>query len=232
MSTATEIRIPPLRQGDRLTVEEFERRYDAMPDLKKAELIEGVVYVASPVSAENHGDPHFDLIGWLSMYKTATPGTKGSDNGTVRMKKGANRPQPDVSLRILHECGGQSHIDDDGYLAGAPELVAEVAASSVSYDLHDKLDTYERNGVKEYVVWRVEDQAVDWFILQGGHFTPLPLSSDGCYKSEVFPGLWLDPKALVDGKMDRVIDVLQRGLASAEHKTFVDKLQKEKRPTK
>ncbi len=103
--------IPRLENGDRLTAKEFERRYDAMPDLKKAELIEGVVYVGSPVSDE-HGIPHFDVIGWLAMYRMATPGVLGADNTTVRLGR-RNRPQPDVYLRIKPEYGGQARLSAD-----------------------------------------------------------------------------------------------------------------------
>src|SRR5690348_14823230 len=120
--------VPPLENGDRLTRAEFERRYAAMPHVKKAELIEGVVYMPSPVS-ERHSAPHFDLIGWLSLYRIATPGVAGGDNGTLRLDVD-NEPQPDVFLRIQAECGGQCRIGDEGYIEGAPELVAEVAMSS------------------------------------------------------------------------------------------------------
>ncbi|HEX4589046.1 MAG TPA: Uma2 family endonuclease, partial [Gemmataceae bacterium] len=165
-------RMPPLQSGDRLTAEEFERRYDAMPELKKAELINGVVYVGSPVRAQEHGEPHFDLIGWLALYQRATPGVRGGDNATLRLELD-NRPQPDAYLRIGSECGGQARVDEDGYISGAVELVAEIAASSASYDLHDKLDVYRSNGVREYIVWRVEDREVDWFILGDGQYEPL-----------------------------------------------------------
>ena len=129
--------IPPLCAGDRLTRPEFERRYSAMPSMKKAELIEGVVYMPSPVSHKSHGRPHFILDGWVCMYWGATPGVDGGDNSTVRLDL-ENEPQPDVMLRILPHCGGQSR-DEEDYVGGPPELVAEVAASSASYDLHDKL---------------------------------------------------------------------------------------------
>src|SRR5436309_8264079 len=145
---------PPLENGDRLTRAEFERRYDAMPELKKAELIEGVVYMGSPVSHGGHRNPHFRHIGWLDRYATATPGVDGGDNSSLRLDLD-NMPQPDAFLYILPERGGQARIADDGYLAGAPELIAEVASSSVSYDLHQKLHAYRRNGVREYLVWRV-----------------------------------------------------------------------------
>src|SRR3712207_2183445 len=131
-------RVPPLRNGDRLTAEEFERRYDTVPDLKKAELINGVVYMAPPVTFEDHGGPHFDLIGWLYLYRLATPGVRGADNSTLRLPL-ANRPQPDACLIIMPSHVGQVQIDADGYIAGGPELVAEVAATSENYDLHDKL---------------------------------------------------------------------------------------------
>src|SRR3954453_7071257 len=147
--------IPPLQNGDRLTRPEFERRYDAMPGLKKAELIEGIVYMGSPVSHEGHGKPHLWLIGWLTRYLTATPGVDGGDNSSLRLDPD-NMPQPDVCLYILHAAGGVIRISEDDYIEGAPELVAEVSSSSVSYDLHEKLRVYRRNGVREYLVWRVQ----------------------------------------------------------------------------
>src|SRR5438309_5414887 len=150
--------IPPLENGDRLRRPEFERRYDAMPGLKKAELIEGVVYMPSPVSVDHDG-PHFDLIGWLATYRVMTPGVRGGDNGSLRLDLD-NMPQPDAYLRVLEACGGQSRIDAEGYVEGAPELIAEVAATSASYDLHAKLHVYRRNGVREYIVWRVLDRQI------------------------------------------------------------------------
>lgn len=220
-------RVPPLYAGDRLTRDEFERRYEAMPEIHKAELIEGVVYMPPPVSNDDHGRRHFDLIGWLALYRAATPGVQGGDNSTLRLDL-TNVPQPDAFLRILPEFGGQSR-DKDGYVEGAPELIAEVAASSASYDLHDKLNAYRRNGVLEYLVWRVWDREVDWFGLHKGRYVKLPLSADGIYQSRVFPGLWLDPAAIIGGNLQRALAVLQQGLATSEHAKFVTQLQKAKK---
>jgi Uma2 family endonuclease len=216
--------IPPLENGDRLTRAEFERRYEAMPHLKKAELIEGVVYVPSPVSLEDHGEPHFDLITWLGYYRAYTPGVQGGDNSTLRMDLD-NEPQPDAFLRILPNHGGQSSTDSDGYVEGAPELVCEVAASSVSYDLHDKLKAYRRNKVREYIVWRVLDREIDWFVLRDERYEKAAPSNDGIHRSELFGGLWLDDAALIRGDMATALSVLQKGLDSPEHAEFVDKLQ-------
>jgi Uma2 family endonuclease len=215
--------IPPLVAGDRLTRDEFHRRYMAMPHVKKAELIEGVVYIPSPVSFEGHAAPHADFITWLGQYRAFTPGVQAGDNGTLRLDLD-NEPQPDAFLRIRPEFGGQSLTVDD-YIEGAPELVAEVAASSASYDLHDKLNAYRRNGVKEYIVWRVWDQAIDWFVLRNGRYDAAAPNSDGFYQSEVFPGLLLDPAALIRGDLARVIQVVQQGLASPEHAAFVKRLE-------
>jgi Uma2 family endonuclease len=214
--------VPELCDGDRLSRAEFERRYEAMPHLKKAELIEGVVYLPQRGSPEYAGR-RFDVIGCLGFYVSATPGVEGSDNATVRLDLD-NEPQPDAFLRIRPECGGQSR-DSDKYIGGAPELIAEVAASSASYDLHDKLRAYQRNGVLEYVVWRVWDRAVDWFALREGRYAPLPPSPEGHLRSEVFPGLWLDPAALLRGDLAQVMAVLQQGLATPEHADFVRRLR-------
>jgi Uma2 family endonuclease len=215
--------IPPLVAGDRLTRDEFERRYKAMPHVSKAELVEGVVYMPSPVSADGHGVPHADFMGWLAQYRAFTPGVQVGDNATLRLDLD-NEPQPDGYVRILPEIGGQSRTVD-GYVEGAPELVAEVAASSASYDLHDKLNAYRRNGVREYIVWRVWDRAIDWFVLRSGRYETLEVNSDGLYRSEVFPGLWLDMAAMLGGDLARVLAVVQQGLATAEHAEFVKKLE-------
>lgn len=214
--------VPELRTGDRLTRAEFERRYAAMPHVKKAELIEGVVYMPSPVTQEDHGGPHFDLIGWLALYRAGTEGVEGGDNSSLRLDLD-NEPQPDAFLRILPEFGGQTS-DSGKYVAGAPELIAEVAASSASYDLHDKLRAYRRNEVQEYVVWRVWDRAIDWFVLREDQYERLPPGATGNYQSQVFPGLWLDPSALLRRDMAQVLAILQRGLASPEHAEFVTRL--------
>jgi Uma2 family endonuclease len=220
--------IPPLEPGDHLTRDEFERRYAAMPDLKKAELIEGIVYMAAALRADRHGTPHFRLIGWLSQYETDTPGVTGSDNATNRIDLDSE-PQPDVLLMIDAECGGQARLDEDGYVDGAPELVAEISNSSVSYDLHAKLRVYEKCGVREYIVWRVGDRQIDWFVLRSGKFEPLAADNRGWLCSETFPGLWLDAGALLGGKMKQVNAVLQQGLATSEHAAFVEKLEGVKR---
>jgi Uma2 family endonuclease len=216
--------IPPLEDGDRLTRDEFMRRYETMPHLKKAELIEGVVHVPSPVRCDHHGEPHSNLGGWLFIYRARTPGLKLADNATVLLDI-RSAPQPDSVLFIKPGRGGQANVDEDDYISGAPELVAEVAASSVSYDLHEKLEAYERNGVREYIIWRVDDHAVDWFILRNGRFEKLSPAEDGILRSTVFPGLWLDPSALLNEDFDRLLDVLQRGLDSAEHGEFVARLR-------
>jgi Uma2 family endonuclease len=222
--------IPPLESGDHLTREEFERRYDAQPSLKKAELIEGVVYVSSPVRQDQHGCPHFDLISWLGLYRLATPGVQGGDNSTLRLDL-ANVPQPDALLLLEPALRGQARIDVDGYIQGAPELVAEVAAASASIDLNTKLQVYQRFGVREYVVWRVLDQVIDWFVLRDGQFVRLTPSPEGWLKSEVFPGLWLDPEALLRADMPALLAVAQQGIASAEHAAFVAELQRRRGTT-
>jgi Uma2 family endonuclease len=218
------ISIPPLEPGDRLTRDEFERRYDAMPHLKKAELIEGVVYMPSPVRLRRHGQPHFQLITWLGTYEAATPGVIAADNTTIRLDQD-NEPQPDALLLIDPARGGHTRISEDDYVEQAPELVAEISASSVSFDLHTKLTVYRRNGVREYLVWRVLEQQFDWFALRAGQFQALAPDAMGLLRSEVFPGLWLDPAALLRGDMLRVLAVVQQGLAAPEHAAFVQRLQ-------
>jgi len=180
--------VPPLENGDRLTRREFERRYDSMPDLKKAELIEGVVYMPSPVRVKSHGKPHGQIISWIGVYCAATPGVDFADNTTVRLDPD-NEPQPDAVLWLAEAAGGRTRISEDDYLEGAPELIVEIAVSSASYDLHDKLKVYRRNQVQEYIVWRVYDRQVDWFRLEEDQYQLLPPDAEGVIHSRIFPGL-------------------------------------------
>ncbi len=215
--------VPPLQDGDRLTRDEFERRYDAMPGVKKAELIEGVVHMPSPVRLRRHGEPHAQILVWLGSYQALTKGVIAADNASARLDLD-NEPQPDALLMIDPDRGGQARISEDDYVEGAPELVVEVAASSVSIDLHKKLHVYRRSGVREYVVWRVEDRRIDWYALRGSEFIRLDPDDKGHYHSTTFPGLWLDPTALVEGDMAKVLDVVRQGLAAPEHAKFVTDL--------
>ncbi len=191
-----------------------------MPGIKKAELIEGIVYMPSPVSFGRHGRPHIQIGGWLLVYEAGTPGVFAADNASARLDLD-NEPQPDAMLIVDPKCGGQARISDDDLIEGAPELVAEVANSSVSIDLHKKLDVYRRNGVHEYLVWRVQDRKIDWFVLHDDEFIRLDPHENGCYRSQTFPGLWLDATALIEGNLARFLEVLRQGLASPEHAQFV-----------
>ena len=212
-----------LENGDRLTRDEFERRYAAMPHLKKAELIEGVVYVASPLRYKHHGQPHSDMMTWLGVYRAATPGVEVADNTTVRLDL-ENEPQPDALLRIDEACGGQSRISEDDYVEGAPELIVEIAASSASYDLHDKLRVYRRNGVQEYIVWQIAEQKISWFSLQVGDYITLAADDTGVIRSRIFPGLNLQVTALLKGDLAGGLVEVQRGIVIEAHQLFIEQL--------
>jgi len=200
-----------LENGDRVTRNEFERRYERMPDVKKAELIEGVVYLPSPLRYNQHGQPHSDIMTWLGVYRAATAGVYTADNTTVRLDWD-NEVQPDALLRLKESVGGNSRISQDDYVEGAPELIVEIAGSSVSYDVHDKLQVYRRNGVREYLVWLVQDKELRWYVLEEGSYRQQEPDESGCLKSPFFAGLWLDVLALLEGKMQQVLAVLNSGV--------------------
>ncbi len=220
-------RVPPLESGDRLTRREFERRYNAMPHIKKAELIEGVVHMPSPVRHTSHGRPHGQVVTWLGTYCAATPGVDLSDNATVRLDAD-NEVQPDALLRLEPALGGNCRVSADDYLEGAPELIVEIASSSASYDLYDKLKVYRRNGVQEYVVWQIYEKRLSWFKLSEGEYVPLEPDANGVMRSQVFPGLHLDVVALLEGDLAKVLAELHKGLETAEHAAFVERLSEEK----
>lgn len=215
--------LPPLENGDRLTRLEFERRYIAMPELKKAELIEGVVYMASPLRFRLHAKPHGHLITWLGVYEASILQVEMGIEPTVRLDTD-NELQPDGVLIIAPKSGGRSMITEDGYIEGAPELVVEVAASSATIDLGDKKRAYRRSGVQEYIVWQVFEQRIDWFQLQDGDYVSLSPNDQGIIQSQVFPGLWLDVMAIVQGDMGAVLAILQAGMGSPDYQTFSQQL--------
>lgn len=198
--TAADVSLEP---GDHLTREEFHRRYCARPDIKKAELIDGVVYVPSPLRYDRHAQPHFVVVSWLGMYVALHPGVQpGGDNGTVFLE-GGHEVQPDAFL-LRPEPGG-AFMREDGYIVGAPQLIVEVAASSASYDLHEKKDAYRRNGVGEYVVWRVLDEAIDWFRLVDDQYVLIEQDAGGMVESEQFPGLRLHVPSMLAGDLPALL---------------------------
>ena len=200
--------IPPLEPGERLSRQEFERRYDAMPNLKKAELIEGVVYIPSPVHFASHSQPHAHIITWLGVYCSINKDVSIGDNATVRLDTD-NEVQPDVLLRLDENKNGRSRISEDDYIEGAPELIVEIAASSASYDLYEKKTVYRRNGVQEYLVWQIYDGRIDWFYLEEGVYKELAPDENGIIQSRVFPGLRLAVEALLGNDITAVLQALQ-----------------------
>lgn len=213
--------VQPLENGDLLTAHEFLRRYGAMTYLKKAELIEGVVYMGSPVRLA-HAEPDTLLQTWLGYYAAHTPGTAAAGNATVRLDAD-NVAQPDALLRLLPTCGGRSRVDAEGYLEGPPELVVEIAASSASIDLRDKLKVYRRTGVQEYLVWRTLENRFDWFVLEADDYQPNQPGGQESLQSRVFPGLCLHVEALLALNSARVLQMLQSSLTSPVHAAFVSR---------
>src|ERR1043166_379500 len=214
----------PLENGDCLSAREFLRRYEAMPNLKKAELIEGIVHMGSPVRLTQHAEPDGLIQTWLGTYAARTPGTASASNATDRFDVD-NVLQPDALLRLLPECGGRSRVDDEGYLIGPAELVVEVAASSASLDWHRKLRVYRRAGVPEYLIWRTVEQKFDWLLLDEDEYRPNSPDAQGIIHSRVFTGLSLDVAALLAMNTARVLDVLETNLRTPAHSEFVARLK-------
>ncbi len=210
---------PPLQAGDHLSRAEFERRYGAMQHVKRAELIEGVVYMPSPVYIQ-HGEPHANIMGWLFVYKLATPGLRLADNPSVRMDFD-NEVQPDAVLFRDPRYGGRCQIGAEGFIEGSPELVIEVSGSTVSFDMNTKLRVYRRNGVQEYLVLLAQEERAVWHALVEGEYQALTSDEQGIVRSQVFPGLWLHPERFWAGDLDGLMAVLEQGLASQEHADFV-----------
>lgn len=222
MSTAASILPPPLREGDRMSREEFLRRWEAMPDLQRAELIDGVVHMPSPVS-QHHGDFHSRINFWAGLYAAATPGCRPNAAGTWLMLDDS-APQPDVALRILPEHGGQSSIEGD-YAAGAPELIVEVSHTTTARDSGIKLRLYERSGVLEYIIVQPAKKQIAWRVLVDSKYRLVETDKDGVYRSRVFPGLWLNPAALWSDDYAGLAATVQQGVATEAHRKFAHLLE-------
>ena len=208
-------------QGDNLTRQEFIRIWEHLPNLKQAELINGVVYMPSPVGLP-HGIVTSQISFWLSTYGMATPFCQNASNVTWFMQDSA--PQPNEFLRLLPEVGGQSKSGDK-FPTGPPELAAGVASSSVAYDLHQKLNLYREAGVQEYLVVVIRKPALHWFQRVGTNYERMNPDDAGIIRSQVFPGLWLNSVALLNDDRQSVMATLQEGLRSPEHAEFVARLK-------
>lgn len=219
---AADTAFPLLDTGYHLTQAEFHRRYELMPAVKRAELIEGIVFMSSPLS-KAHSDANAQVLGWLVAYAAETPGVESGVGASVILDHD-NEYQPDAHLLIAPKHGGQTSLSDGKYVKGAPELVVEVSLSSLAHDLHEKRSVYRRSGVREYLVWALPDAELHWFDFTSGESERLVPNRSGLLCSRVFPGLWLDAAALLASDMKKVLSVVRRGLASAGHTAFVKKL--------
>jgi Uma2 family endonuclease len=213
--------LPPLEAGDHLDQKTFHERYKAMPEGFRAELIGGIVFVPSPLKYR-HGRHHALVMGWLGEYEVATPCVEVLDGATVILGD-ESEPQPDAILIIDPRAGGQTRLDPDDYVRGAPELVVEVASSSESYDLYEKKRDYEQLGVQEYLVVIVRSKAIRWFARRGERFTELE-TADSIYRSELLPGLWLDSQALFAKNARDLRATLAQGLSTQDHQAFAKRL--------
>ncbi len=210
-----------LVDGQRLDQPTFHALYEAMPPGTKAELINGVVLMPSPFGPA-HAGAHIPTNAWIIYYLENTPGVEALDNALTALGL-KSEPQPDVLLRILPECGGRTKTHPR-FVDGVPELLVEVSHTSRYTDLGPKFEDYERVGVQEYVVRAIEPDEIYWFVLRNGRFVDLEPGPDGIYRSEVFPGLWLDPTALLARDWRQLRAVVERGCATPEHAAFVARL--------
>jgi len=209
-----------LHSGDHLSQTEFHSLYVQMPEKFKAELVGGVVFVATPLG-NLHGEYHAQAILLFGLYTARTPGVKITDNATLILGE-EDEVQPDISMRMVPECGGKASLTKDGYLQGAPELVVEIAHSSRAIDLFNKKERYTKRGVKEYVVVSLQPMEIFWFDLPGSkRYTA---NNDGVYQSVIFPGLWIHGEALLQLQSERSLEIINAGLASPEHAAFVQQL--------
>jgi hypothetical protein len=214
--------LPPLVAGQKLDRATFHERYEAMPPGTRAELVGGIVYMPSPLGYD-HGIFDGHASDWLGHYKRFTPGLQRALNATTQFDD-YGEPQPDLQLRIPEELGGLSRIEN-GYLVGPPELIVEISRTTRKYDLGPKKADYERAGVLEYLFIGLDPQEIRWFAREGARLVEVAAGEDGIYRSQVFPGLWLDPHAYFAEDIETLFTTLDQGLATPAHAEFVVRLQ-------
>lgn len=196
--------------GDRMTREDFLAQWEQMPRLKSVELIDGMVYMPSPVSME-HGRRDHQMQVLIGAYAARAGNCEALSNATWLMLESA--PQPDLALCLLPAHGGRTQVRE-GFASGSPELVVEITKSSRTYDLGPKLALYQRAAVSEYIAVLLEEQRIEWRKWKDGSFVLLAPDTDGILQSEVFPGLWLNERAFWDGDVSGMLRTLDAGLAA------------------
>ena len=184
-----------LENGAVMPRHEFHRLYAQRLELHRVELVEGVVYMPSPIKVEGHADAQALIMEWLATYTLSRPELRHTGPGTVLLDD-QNEPEPDAMLYRVRPGRVVG-----GYLKGAPELIVEIANTSASRDLHQKKAAYERNAVGEYIVWRVADELIDWFRLDHDRYVAAAPGADGIIESVQFAGLRLAVSAAL--AMDR-----------------------------
>lgn len=211
---------PQLDNGDRMKQPEFHEIYEQMPEGFKAELVRGTVFVSMPLR-KPHAKDHVRLSSILDTYEASTPGVEVLSESTTILGSD-DEVQPDLLLRILPEYGGKSRDTYDQYIEGPPELICEIAHSSRAIDLNLKRKRYERAGVLEYIVLCLNPREVHWFDFASKAM--LQLNSDGVFRSNIFPGLWLCNQGLLERDYHRIMEVLKQGLTTADHSDFCERL--------
>ena len=215
MSTVERSRVstlPALIAGQRLDQPTFHERYEAMPPETRAELVGGVVYMPSPMR-RNHGTEGRIVAGWLFYYQLKTPGVEGADGATVKLDQ-QGEPQPDCQLHIAPELGGQIRYDPEGYFAGAPELIIEIARSSRAFDLARRRPITSGLECRNTSLWSSTPT-------RSTGSSAATIASKTCLLGRRrlslgdFPGLWLDPAALYSESLDRLIEVLRARLGDS-----------------
>ena len=222
-----------LRDGERIPPDEFRRRCGVLEAVGvdfRVEYVNGVVRMMPPPNFAGHTHPIRVMQGLLSAYTRQTPGVIDyTESGvTLPVEETSADVSPDLCLVVQPGRGGQMSVDDAGYFVGPPELVVEVANSSLSYDLGEKRDLYEAAGVQEYLVHATRERRLLMMRRDGDRFRTVMPDADGVLASRIFPGLVFDTAAIIaddiaaaEATLDRV---MQSPEVAAAHQNLVASL--------
>jgi Uma2 family endonuclease len=215
------VTLPPLVHRERLDQPTFHARYSAMPPEFRAELVDGVVVIRERRVRARHGTTSAALVYALVRYEQYTPGVSVALRVSTILGD-ADELHPDVSVRLR---GGQCCVGEDDLLHGCPDLVCEIVdRETESHDLIAKRSAYDRHGAREYLAVLVHAGRHISFVRRSAGLVEEEPAPDHLWRSRAFPGLWLDPVALLAGDLNRLAVVLEQGVATPAHAAFAAEL--------
>jgi Uma2 family endonuclease len=189
---------------------------ERIPEGLKADLIDGVIHVASPDNLK-----HYEIDFWLAeiiarfLRKRKIKGRVFGWRIAFRLDD-ENGPEPDLAY-VGPE---RTHLIRATHVKGPPDWALEIVSpSSVERDYTQKHDQYERFGVPEYwIIDPVEERMTCYRLGKNGKYKEIR-SREGKIHSQVIPGFWVRPEWFWQSPLPDEDETLREILAAADAKS-------------